>query len=76
MTSRVLNVRVKPNARAASLRQLEDGSWVAAVPAAPVDGKANAALIELVAQYFDVPKSAVRIRSGAGGRYKRVQVDA
>lgn len=76
MASRVLNVRVKPNARAASLVQLEDGSWLATVPAAPVDGKANAALVELVARYFDVPKSAVRIRSGAGGRTKRVQVDA
>ena len=75
MALQALTVRVKPNARAASLRQLDDGSWLAAVPAPPVDGKANAALIALVAAHFGCPKSAVRIRSGAGGRCKRVQVD-
>ena len=45
------------------------------VRAAPVGGAANAAVIELLAQAFDVPRRAVRIVHGQGGREKLVEVD-
>jgi uncharacterized protein (TIGR00251 family) len=70
-----LRIKVKPNARTASLEQLPDGSWKAQVKAPPVDGKANEALIELVAAHFGCRKGAVTIRSGASGRDKRVRVE-
>lgn len=41
----------------------------------PVDGAANAALIDLLADAFDVPPRAVRIISGATARTKVVEVD-
>lgn len=44
------------------------------VRAVPEDGKANAALIELLAKTLAVPKSAVRIASGATSRLKRVEI--
>lgn len=69
-----LRLKVKPNARVDALEQLDDGSWLAQVRAAPVDGKANAAVIALVAQHFDVARTRVTIRSGAGARQKRVEV--
>jgi uncharacterized protein (TIGR00251 family) len=40
----------------------------------PVDGKANAELIELVAEQFGCRKSAVSIKAGASGRRKMVQI--
>jgi uncharacterized protein len=46
----------------------------ARVRAAPENGKANAALIALLAEVLDVPKSAVRIASGATGRLKRMEI--
>jgi len=52
-----------------------DGSWTARIQAPPVDGKANAALIALVARHFGVAKSAVSIKSGAASRSKRVVVE-
>ncbi len=69
-----LKVKVKPNARVEALAALDDGTWLAQVKAAPVDGKANAALIALVARHFDVARAQVSIRSGAGGRLKLVDV--
>lgn len=42
--------------------------------APPVDGKANAELIELVARRFGCAKSAVSIKTGAGSKLKRVTV--
>lgn len=76
MADVTLQVKVKPGARTSSLIQQADGTWLAQVKAPPVDGKANAELIALVARHFRVPKSAVEIRSGAGGRTKLVRVRA
>lgn len=71
---RTLRVKVKPGARVDELAELEDGTWQARVKASPVDGKANAALIALVARHFGVPKARVQIKSGASGRLKLVTI--
>jgi uncharacterized protein (TIGR00251 family) len=72
---RTLRLKVKPSSRVEELTELEDGSWLARVKAPPVDGKANAAVIALVAKHFGLRKSQVAIRSGAAGRMKLVQLE-
>lgn len=72
----VIQVKVKPNARASTFEQLEDGTWLAQLKAAPIDGKANEELISLVARRFQCRKSAVSIKSGASGRLKLVRIDS
>jgi uncharacterized protein (TIGR00251 family) len=69
-----LSVKVKPNARASSLVQVEDGTWLATLKSPPVDGKANAELIALIAERFGCAKAAVAIKAGAGGRKKLVRI--
>ncbi|HMO49269.1 MAG TPA: DUF167 domain-containing protein [Rubrivivax sp.] len=69
-----IEVSVRPNARHSRLLQADDGSWQAQLKAPPVDGKANAELIALVARHFGCAKSAVAIKSGAAGRRKRVTI--
>jgi uncharacterized protein YggU (UPF0235/DUF167 family) len=70
-----LQVRVKPGSRASLLEEQPDGSWVARIRSAPVDGNANAELIGLVARRFGVPRMRVRIRSGAAGRAKLIEIE-
>ncbi len=70
-----LQVKVKPNARAAALEARADGTWQATLKSPPVEGRANEELIALVAAHFGVRKAQVTIRSGAAGRIKRVQID-
>ena len=41
---------------------------------APVDGKANAELIDILASKFSVKKSAIEISSGFSGKNKRVDI--
>jgi uncharacterized protein (TIGR00251 family) len=72
---RRLEVRVKPNAKIAGLEELGDGTWVARVKAPPVEGRANEALIALMAEHFGIRKSQVTIRSGATGRFKQLEID-
>jgi uncharacterized protein (TIGR00251 family) len=72
----VLRIRVKPRARVSSLEQNPDGTWLARLKAAPVDGKANEELVALVAEHFNCRRSAVTIEAGASGRMKLVKVEA
>ena len=76
MAAVVLHVKVRPNARTASLQQATDGTWHAQLKAAPVGGKANEELIALVADRFGCRKSAVVITAGASARTKRLRVEA
>jgi uncharacterized protein len=69
-------VKVKSSALASTLKQAADGTWLAQLKAAPVDGKANEELIALVAGRFECRKSAVTIKSGASGRMKLVRIEA
>jgi len=71
----VIEVKVKPNSRASSLELAADGSWLAQLKSPPVDGKANAELIGLVARHFGCAKSAVSIKSGSSARTKRLRID-
>ncbi len=58
------------------LETLADGKTVlkARVRAAPEDGRANAALIELIAKALSAPKKAVTIRAGETSRVKKLFV--
>ncbi len=55
---------------------LSDGRAVikARVKAAPEDGRANAALIDLMARFLRVPKKLIIIRSGETSRLKKIFV--
>ena len=70
----ILLIKAKPSARTSSLTQLDDGTWLAQLKSPPVDGKANAELVGLIARQFGCAKSAVSIKTGAGSKLKRVEI--
>lgn len=70
----VLRVKVKLHARESRLEMLPDGSCIAHLRSPPVDGKANAELIGLIAEHFRCSKSAVTIKGGAASRTKLVSI--
>jgi len=69
-----IRVKVKPNSRVSTLEPGSDGVWLARLKAPPVDGKANAELVALIADRFGCRKAEVVIRSGAGGRMKLIRI--
>jgi uncharacterized protein len=71
---KIIQVRVKPNARVSTLEEVDNGPWLAQLKSPPVDGKANKELIGLIARHFGCPKSAVSIKSGVSGRTKLVKI--
>jgi uncharacterized protein (TIGR00251 family) len=67
-------VRVAPRAARAAIAGVHAGALKLSLTAPPVDGAANAALIELLAEALSVPKRAVWIERGERGRTKTVCV--
>lgn len=69
-----LEVLVQPRASRPRLGPVHDGRLKVAVTAPPVDGEANAAVIELVAKQVGVPRSAVEVIAGAASRRKSLRI--
>jgi uncharacterized protein (TIGR00251 family) len=67
-------VRVMPRASASGLGGERAGALVVRVTAPPVDGRANDAVVALLAEAMGVPRRAVRVESGATGRTKVVSI--
>ena len=67
-------VSVKPQAKRTEVKKVSEGEYVASVQAPAREGKANEALIKLLASYFSVPKSSVRLIRGESGRRKLVEI--
>lgn len=69
-----LEILVQPRASRAKLGPMHDGRLKVAVTAPPVDGEANAAVIELLAKALGVAKSKVEVIAGATSRRKTVRI--
>ena len=67
-------IRVTPRASADAVGGERDGALLVRVTAPPVKGKANDAVVELLAEALDVPQAAVHVERGAAARTKRVSV--
>lgn len=70
----MIELRVQPRARRTALEVDKTGTLKAAVTAPPEDGKANAAVVDLLAQQWHLPKSAFDVRRGAAARGKTIGV--
>ena len=70
----MLTVRALPRASRNQVVGVEQGAIKIKLTAPPVEGAANAALIEFVAEWLGVRKNAVSIVSGEKARHKRVHV--
>jgi uncharacterized protein len=69
-----LDILVQPRASRAKIGPVHDGRLKIAVTSPPVDGEANAAVVELLAKRLGIARGAVEIVAGASGRRKTVRV--
>ncbi|HPY05732.1 MAG TPA: DUF167 domain-containing protein [Rectinema sp.] len=68
----VLDVYVIPRAPYDSVEGLRDGRILLRVKAAPEKGKANEAVLDLIADYFDIASSNLRILRGHSSKRKSI----
>jgi uncharacterized protein len=72
----ILELHVQPGASRSEFAGKHGERIKVRLAARAVDGKANAALIDFLAQHYKVPRRSVRIESGLKSRQKRVVIDA
>jgi uncharacterized protein (TIGR00251 family) len=68
-----IRVKVKPNSRTEEVSQ-EGDSFIIKVKEPPKEGRANQAVIELLAEHFRLPRSRVRILSGLKSKNKVIEI--
>jgi uncharacterized protein len=73
--STLLRLRVSPGARKTELVGRHGGAWKVRVSAPAENGRANAAVLKLLAERVGLPRRAVSLVSGHAAREKVVQVD-
>lgn len=70
----LLDVRVTPRASRTRFAGVANGRLRAHLQAPPVDGRANAALVELVAECCGLPRSRVSLERGSTARDKTLRL--
>lgn len=68
-----IQVKVKPNSSTEELSR-EGDSFMVKVKEPPQEGRANQAVIRLLAEHFGVPQSQIKILSGFRSRNKVIEV--
>jgi uncharacterized protein (TIGR00251 family) len=70
-----IDILVQPRASRAKIGPMHDGRLKIAVTAPPVDGEANAAVIELLARRLGIARGSIEVIAGASSRRKTVRID-
>ena len=69
-----IKIRVLPRSSRTQIIGIEDDTYKVKLTAPPVEGKANKALIELLARRLRIGKGRVDIVSGSRSRLKTVRI--
>lgn len=68
---------IKPNSRHREEVVIgSDGTYVIYTKAPAIEGRANAAATKLLAKYFGVPQSVVKLVRGAASKHKVFDIDS
>jgi len=68
-----ISITVKPNSRLDKIEKTEN-SYSIHIRAVPIENKANIAVIKLLSEYFDIPKSRITIISGLKSKRKIIEI--
>ena len=70
----VLTLHIQTGAKRTEAVGLHGEALKIKLAAAPIEGKANAALLKFLAKRFDVPLSQVALKQGAKSRHKVIEI--
>ena len=67
-------VTAKPQSKRQELKRISDGEYVVSVHAPAREGKANRAVMEILAEHFSVPRLSIKIIRGESSKRKLVEI--
>lgn len=68
-------VKAKPNSKIDKIEKVSENEFIVYVKAPPIGGKANEAIIKLLADYFNTSQSMISIVSGHFAKTKVIEVN-
>jgi uncharacterized protein (TIGR00251 family) len=69
-----ITVKVKTNAKQEKVEKIDEANYIVTVKVAPIEGKANEAIIKALANHFKIAPSAIRLVSGEKSKIKRFEL--
>jgi uncharacterized protein (TIGR00251 family) len=70
-----IEVKVKPKSSQEGIKDLGNGKFEVRVNEVPEGGKANERVIELLSEYFKVPKSSIKIKYSQTSKNKVIVIE-
>lgn len=76
-TTMIIKIKLQPRAKKNEIVEtLSDGTIKIKLVTPPIEGRANIALIEFLAEHYHVPKSSISIIQGQTNRNKTIKIDS
>lgn len=67
-------VKAKPGARESKIEKIDEAHFNISVKEPPINGRANAAIIKLISEFFNIPQANVRLLSGFASKNKIFEI--
>jgi uncharacterized protein YggU (UPF0235/DUF167 family) len=67
-------VKAKPSAREERVEKIDEDNFIVSVKELPVNGMANMAIVKVLAEYFRITPSKIRMISGFSSRQKIFEI--
>lgn len=74
MKELIISLKVTPRSSKSEVIKIDESNYRIKVKNPPVEGRANREVVEVLAEYFKVPKNQVQIIRGLTGTYKTVKI--
>lgn len=68
-------VKTKPGSKTDKIEKIDEANYIVYVKEPPINGRANVAVIKLLADYFDISPSLIEIISGYMARVKVIEIN-
>ncbi|HOW60710.1 MAG TPA: DUF167 domain-containing protein [Candidatus Moranbacteria bacterium] len=67
-------IKASPRSSKNEVVQISEGEYKVKLKAAPINGRANLMLIEVLAKYFKIPKKIIKIVGGKSAKIKIIDI--
>ena len=69
-----ISVKVKPGSKQNLVERIAEGRYTVRVKEKAIEGRANDAVVELLSEYFDLPRNRIMVIKGLKGRNKVIEL--
>lgn len=70
-----ISIHIKPSSKKPGIEILSETEWIVRVKEQAIEGKANAAMIDAIAEKLKIPKSKVKLLQGMKSKNKIVEIE-